>query len=341
MKKLLLSLFAVLGFSALSGAAPIRYVQISTGAVPIQTGSFNVANGTMTNLNVTGTARISSMTVNNLVISTVTVNTAVVSSVTTTNLSASNIVVSSEVAVNLSVTSAIVNTAVISSVTYTNGSGDRLKVNVATLTQTNISVMTGVTSDTSTNTYSGQNIFMNGISVATSPATPAIFQVGTTTASFSVAGSSKIVVDSGDVSIIGTQTNDNACPSCVGFYISSSVTTSTNFAAADVYADLASLSLPAGDWDVTACMWVTVGGAATLTNAAIGISQTSGNSTSGLILGDNRFVAAGSVVSDFSLFVPNYRQSLSGTTTIYLKYASTYTSGAPQARGRLSARRVR
>lgn len=142
--------------------------------------------------------------------------------------------------------------------------------------------------------------------------------------------------------IVGTTTNDNATAGLVGEYKESVITMTTNFPATTTYGDATSLSLTAGDWDVTAFMVVNINGAS-IQSTQIGISQTIGNSATGLIQGSNYCIdIPPSSASNAAMFVPSYRQSLSATTQVYLKMRANYTSGTPQFTGcRLSARRIR
>lgn len=143
--------------------------------------------------------------------------------------------------------------------------------------------------------------------------------------------------------IKGTTTNNNAAALNVGEYVES-IASATNAPTSTQYGDLTSISLTAGDWDVTAGIFWTVNGA-TWSQYGHGISITSGNSPTGLNTGENfsnnTSTGSATVPASVTKFVSSYRMSLSGTTTVYLKYISNYTAGPPQAQGRLSARRVR
>lgn len=151
-------------------------------------------------------------------------------------------------------------------------------------------------------------------------------------------------------SIIGTGTNDSAIPGRVGEYISSTTAPSggpsqgNNFPATGHWGDLLSISLTAGDWDVS---FVTVpdrntASLAQFTDAEIGLSFSPGDTASGLIIGDNRILfGTSSGISDTSLTLSSYRVSLTTTNTVYGKFLATYTAGQPVCYGRLSARRVR
>ena len=145
--------------------------------------------------------------------------------------------------------------------------------------------------------------------------------------------------------IVGTATNDDAATGNVGEEVRSSVPGSVAGAATGVYDDGTSISLTAGDWDVSACM-VADNDGATWTGVSLGISVTSGNSATGLVNADNLISAAFASSSTTPVFVPmtipSYRMSLSTTTVVYLKRKFTYSAGTPQADGvRLSARRAR
>lgn len=147
--------------------------------------------------------------------------------------------------------------------------------------------------------------------------------------------------NAGGTAIEGTNTNDSAAAGFVGQYVESLVTTATNFPTSTDFGDGTSISLTAGDWDVTALM-DTIQNGATGTNTALGISTTSGNSSAGLTFGTNLLgTAFPGASNDDNLAVPNYRMSLSTTTTVYLKVQATYSAGTPQYRCRLSARRMR
>lgn len=144
--------------------------------------------------------------------------------------------------------------------------------------------------------------------------------------------------------IIGTTTNDSAGTGFVGEYIESAVS-ATNTPANGVVGDLTSISLTAGDWNVTFISNFLRNTATMIqfTSILAGISVTSGNSTTGLVQGSNRLdISEGATgIENMLAIIPEYRISISGTTTVYAKFSVTFTGGQPQAAGRLSARRVR
>lgn len=144
--------------------------------------------------------------------------------------------------------------------------------------------------------------------------------------------------------IKGTTTNDAAPALNVGEFITAN-SGATNCATSTQYDDATSISLTAGDWDVSATGYFNSNGA-TWTILFLGFSSTSGNSATGLIEGDNSMRAQWASSATTPLYVPivipPYRVSISSTTTYYLKRRADYSAGTPKVDGaRLSARRVR
>ncbi len=137
--------------------------------------------------------------------------------------------------------------------------------------------------------------------------------------------------------IIGTTTNNNAAAGSVGEYVES-VVSAVSAASSTTFGDVTSISLTAGDWDVT--LLINGNPAATWTSFQYGISQTTGNSSTGLVTGSNRGIDSASLTGNTTRVIPSYRQSLAGTTTIYAKANSTFTSTLTYD-ARLSARRLR
>lgn len=154
-------------------------------------------------------------------------------------------------------------------------------------------------------------------------------------------GNRKTTVSSVNSSaIIGTTTNDNAAAGRLGEYVES-VVGATNFPTSTQYGDLTSISLTAGDWDVSLNIEANANGA-TVVSWNAGISVTSGNSGTGLVQGSNLFtLPPPSTTYDTAVSVANWRRSLAATTTVYAKFYGNYSVATPQAYGRLSARRVR
>ena len=143
----------------------------------------------------------------------------------------------------------------------------------------------------------------------------------------------------------GTSTNDSAAAGYIGEYLESKAT-SAAVPTSSEYGDVGSLSLTAGDWDVSLNVIVVRNGATmTGNNFQIGIGTATGNNSAGLVNGDNTSQTNGIVPNNFSqcsLNVANYRVSIASTTTYYGKIiVVSYSAGSPLVHYRLSARRVR
>jgi hypothetical protein len=143
--------------------------------------------------------------------------------------------------------------------------------------------------------------------------------------------------------IVGSDGTADATAGNVGQYVSSVVSSLTSGAASGVWNDMTSISLTAGDWDITGYGSWHANSATGITRCALGISTTSGNNSSGLTQGNNMFdtPTAPNGSADLSMAIPVYRVRVSSTTTYYLKNTMTYSAGTPQYQGRISARRVR
>lgn len=140
----------------------------------------------------------------------------------------------------------------------------------------------------------------------------------------------------------GDSTGLSAPSLYIGEYQEALVTSVTSFPLTDVWGDATSLNLTAGDWDLTGTLSVTPNGSST-NSFSIGISVTSGNSTTGLTYGSNWIeTLVPTASSDVYLTIANHRVLLSAASTnVYLKLKAAILSGTPQYRCRLSARRRR
>ena len=142
----------------------------------------------------------------------------------------------------------------------------------------------------------------------------------------------------------GVTDGSNALPGNVGYH-TEQVRTTTAVPGSNQWFDATTspISLAPGDWDVSLIAHCDANGG-TITAWAIGIGTTSGNSSAGLTIGQNRadFSSSVGVIQSHTLTVPTYRISLSTTTSYYAKAICVVSSGSPQIAGcRISARRVR
>tara|TARA_R110000868_G_scaffold285682_5_gene546154 strand:- start:4271 stop:5128 length:858 start_codon:yes stop_codon:yes gene_type:complete len=145
--------------------------------------------------------------------------------------------------------------------------------------------------------------------------------------------------------IVGTTTNNSAQAGSVGEYIESrvvqgsavSLTTATS-------ANVTSISLTAGDWNVSG-MVAFDGGATTILQAATGGASSTSATLSGSLDYSSLCFGSGGVVANLiqntRIAIPTLRFSLSGTTTIYLVANAIFTTSTEVAYGQISARRVR
>lgn len=139
----------------------------------------------------------------------------------------------------------------------------------------------------------------------------------------------------------GVTTNSSAAAGYVGEYIES-VAGPVNAPTSSQYGDITSISLTAGDWDISAIILSALNTGTSVLSSVGGIGTAAGNNNGGLVPGDT---SAGSSPpgTDYSstITIPPKRISIASTTIYYLKMRSVYSSGTPQFSGRISARRVR
>lgn len=140
--------------------------------------------------------------------------------------------------------------------------------------------------------------------------------------------------------VVGTRTNDSATAGNVGETISSLVASGAPVSlTTNTTANVTSISLTAGDWDVEGNINAALG-TATVTAASGGITTTSAT-----VPTDGSEIFGGVVVTLTSLSTtlscPRKRISLAATTTVYLVARSTFSAGTVGTFGSLVARRVR
>lgn len=163
---------------------------------------------------------------------------------------------------------------------------------------------------------------------------PGLLTIGTQ----SIAGDKTF---SGVTAIGGTTTNNAAAAGFVGERVNSTVASGSavSLTVSNTIYDVTSISLTAGDWDVSGIV-VFDGGAVTATELRMGISTTTA-SLSGL---GNASVCtpypqvAGAAQT---LTLPTLRVSLAAPSSVFLCARQIFTVGTPTAYGRISARRAR
>lgn len=142
--------------------------------------------------------------------------------------------------------------------------------------------------------------------------------------------------------IPGTDTNDNASAANIGEYTSASLNYGSEITLTTATgANVTSLSLTAGDWDVNGVVYFESSGSIAGNTYTYGsVSQTSAtlDTSVGKYGLAALFTAAG---QNQSASIPGVRKSLSGTTTIYLVAQAAFSAGTIKAFGHINARRVR
>jgi hypothetical protein len=159
---------------------------------------------------------------------------------------------------------------------------------------------------------------------------------------FTTLQATSTITPSSTAGIVGTATNDNANAGSVGEYVQN---TGSNVAIASATpVNVTSISLTAGDWDVTGLIQTAPAGTTTTASAAVGISGTSATFATiatGLLnfaaLNNTGFTAGGQV----NMAAPITRITLSSTTTIFLVSQIIYGTSTLTISGQIRARRVR
>lgn len=141
--------------------------------------------------------------------------------------------------------------------------------------------------------------------------------------------------------IIGTTTNNSANTGSIGEYVSSQVTAPSTGLTTGTAANVTSISLTAGDWDVSGAVFVNQGSGTTLSLVQASINTTSatnqGPTTGYCTYLQTTFTTSGGCGTP----VPTLRLSLASTTTVYLVVAATFAISTAGAGGFLRARRAR
>ena len=144
--------------------------------------------------------------------------------------------------------------------------------------------------------------------------------------------------------VAGTATNDDAAAGYLGEFMSSvvlvgsaiSLTTATP-------ADVTSLSLTAGDWDVSGEVWYSQNAATIGTISQAAITTTSATLPTVPAVNTGLSRSSGTEMTGIGPVIPvgPVRISIGSTTTVYLVAQSTFTVNTNAAYGVLRARRVR
>lgn len=145
------------------------------------------------------------------------------------------------------------------------------------------------------------------------------------------------LLTSADVS--GTATNNNAATGIIGEYLTAA-STATSLTTATA-ANATSISLAAGDWDISATVTFIPAGSTVPSVTSVGINTTSatlpGVNAGAYVQLATSFPAGAAQVQNS----PTVRVSLASTTTVYAVAQSTFTVSTMTCNGFIRARRVR
>ena len=141
--------------------------------------------------------------------------------------------------------------------------------------------------------------------------------------------------------IVGTTTNNNATAGSVGELVSSTVVSAGVGLTDATYSNITTISLTAGDWDVSGIVAITTGATTTTSYINYGVSTTSAATGSLGQMGSITTPATIAATVDFVTPVPTTRLSLASTTTIYLVTRAGFAVSTAAAYGVIRARRVR
>lgn len=185
---------------------------------------------------------------------------------------------------------------------------------------------TGAALLASTQTFSGRNTWSS---------------TGSSTFTYQLVVGSLSFVSSGNGGINGTLTNDDASTTTYyGAYLSTITAARVNLPTTAQFGNLLSTTVPAGDWMCYGAVNFFHNGA-TVPDAAMGFSTTSGNSETGMSLANTEAYLIGPVPASQVQATVLARVSLNAPTTYYLKYYADYTVATPQATGKFMCIRIR
>jgi hypothetical protein len=143
--------------------------------------------------------------------------------------------------------------------------------------------------------------------------------------------------------LLGTNTNDSATAGNIGEFVSSTVLqASASALTTSIPLNITSISLTAGDWDISGAFYVIPAGTTTVSSLTGSISSTS--ATQNLVPGmyvQSIFTSVTPGVNPIGYTIAGTRVSLSTTTTFFLVGQSNFATSTNAGFGIIQARRVR
>ena len=142
----------------------------------------------------------------------------------------------------------------------------------------------------------------------------------------------------GYLPLAGTTTNDNANAGVIGEVISSVVTTGVPLTSV-TNANITSISLTPGDWDVYGEIWISLpSGGQSMVG---GINTVSAAMPNPVAMNVSRVQVLVAITAGLNSLTLVCRASLATTTTYYLVTQASFSAGSPTVTGKLWARRAR
>lgn len=152
------------------------------------------------------------------------------------------------------------------------------------------------------------------------------------------------ITPSQTVGIVGTTTNNNVQAGSVGEYVSSTVLSASAVSLTNnTIADITSIALTAGDWDVWGTVVYGPYGAGASSTLLLGWINSVSATQPIYPAGGGSFDTTASGNPGIDMQCPGLRARflLAGNTSIYLSAYSTFSGGTLKAYGFIGARRVR
>lgn len=204
-----------------------------------------------------------------------------------------------------------------------------------------ISVTYGTMADTAAE--GNDSRIVGALSAATAAATYAPLASPTFTGTVTVPAlkATGAITPSSTAGIVGTKTNDNADAGSIGEYISATVLVGSAINLTNnTPANVTSISLTAGDWDVSGTVALHPGSGTTEAQFVLWINTTSATIPTHPN-GGATIVLTASFSGDNIVPVGQRRLSLAATTTVYLSVQASFSVSTLSAYGFIGARRVR
>lgn len=172
---------------------------------------------------------------------------------------------------------------------------------------------------------------------------PAANPSWTSVGSFTTVAATSTITPNSVAGVVGTTTNDNAQAGSIGEFVSSTVLVGSAVSlTTNITANVTSISLGAGDWDVSGNVVTHAAGSTVTSFVFSAISTTSATLPTAPGAGAYALVYVPSTAGAFvALPTGTTRLSLSGTTTVYLLANSAFNTSTSAAYGFIGARRVR